>query len=293
MTVLTAVVVSGAARSAADELGDAIETTNRLFRHGSFEAKIPLRSQAKYNVHADGTPVEDKKQARRVGGVGLGVGEIALQSGEQGKMIHLYRRDGKIMVQLGRGWGVFASQNSAFVYIQYDRPIVPADVTPDAIARSIAGIVTLHGAAPGQALDELLAKVDETPTGAPPAAVPPPAPAVSAPEAPAVATVLSASARVDPPVARRGETVRLLLEYEVVAPAGSVTVRETRELSFDGETLPYFPVDGELTREGGQHASSFRQTIPADAAPGEYLFRGEVCVSRECIARTAVLTVAP
>jgi hypothetical protein len=57
--------------------------------------------------------------------------------------------------------------------------------------------------------------------------------------------------------------------------------------------LPFFPVDEERAREAGPQATSFRQAIPADAALGDYLFRGEVRVGRDCISRTAVLTVVP
>ena len=123
-----------------------------------------------------------------------------------------------------------------------------------------------------------------------PAPVSPPKPAAK----PAVATVLSSSASAEPGKLRRGETVRLLLGFEIATGSSqTVAVKESRTLSFAGKPLPNFPIEDSSSRPAGRHETVFEQKIPGSAPYGEYRFRGEVCVAGDFIARTAVLEIVP
>lgn len=277
---------------AADELGDAIRNAKESLKGRSFVAKVPLRSRAKYDVLPDGRPVDDAKQARRLGRPGLGVDEIALNTGETGHWIWLAERGGDILVQLGRASGFIGTSNSALVYIRFDRPLRPSDFDPAAIASALSGIATIQGYEPGASLAKKVEQLDAA--GSPPA----PRPAVVAQEpptrqAPAAPTVLSVRVSAEPARLRRGEDLRLLLEFEVAGATAAVTTRETRELSIGGAPVPGFPVVDELPRASGVHQSSYRQPIPASARSGEYRYRGEVCVQDDCIARSVTVVIDP
>jgi len=65
-----------------------------------------------------------------------------------------------------------------------------------------------------------------------------------------------------------GERVALRAEYEVTAPEGSIEVKETRTIRFEGQ--PVARVERVVSRPPGIAASEYTLTVPLDAAPGWY-----------------------
>ena len=170
--------------------------------------------------------------------------------------------------------------NSDIVHIMYDRKVVADDITPEKIARAVASVAEIKGYEAGKdvaaAFDEVLA------------ATPQPAEAVAAktPRRSDRPTIASLRVWADPEVAQLGNAVELMLEYVVHSPGNKNETVENRLLTFDGATLPTYPVVDYLMRDDGQYTSSYRQPLPTGASPGTYTFKGEVCVANDCISRT-------
>ena len=118
---------------------------------------------------------------------------------------------------------------------------------------------------------------------------PPPEPVVPRDAAPATG-LADLAVRTDPFTVRRGETIRLILEYRLGSPSRVV---ESFELRLRGQALPNFPRTEQLDREGGSHTSAFAQKIPAVASLGSYEFKGEVCAGGDCVSRTVQFEIVP
>ena len=82
-----------------------------------------------------------------------------------------------------------------------------------------------------------------------------------------------------------------MLEYVVETPGNMVETVENRILTFDGTTLPTYPVVDRLMRGDDLFTSSYHQPLPVSARPGTYTFEGEVCVASDCISRTATFRI--
>lgn len=96
-----------------------------------------------------------------------------------------------------------------------------------------------------------------------------------------------------PEQVRRGETVELETAYRVHAPAGPVTVQESRTVTFNGRMLPSYPIVAERVQGDGPHVTFYPQKIPAAAEPGTYRYEGLVCVAEQCISRATSFQVLP
>ncbi len=98
----------------------------------------------------------------------------------------------------------------------------------------------------------------------------------------------SLTVRAEPSKVRKGETVRLIVEYKLDGSiVGPIEAEESRVLRFQQTRLPGYPVVKTFSRELGTIESVYRQKIPVSAASGTYEFKGEVCVNGECISRIA------
>ncbi len=102
----------------------------------------------------------------------------------------------------------------------------------------------------------------------------------------------SLSVRAEPEKVRKGEYVKLIIEYTIAGDSdGVVDARESRHLNFADKSLPGYPVVKTFSREIGISESSYRQRIPSSAKRGTYFFKGEVVINGEMISRNARFTV--
>ncbi len=252
------------------------------FSETTFVAHMPLGRNVQYYVLPDGSPSDKsgKKQGRGPGASTIQLGSgIKVQQGATGAGIYVWALKKEVRVGFNRKRG--AVLNATTVHILYDRETSPEDYDPYKIARAVSGLVEIQGFAPGDALTELLdsaaaeAAAAESATmggrDTSPAAIGP--------------TVTRLTVSVDPALVHRGESVKLILTYEIIG-RDEIAVRETRTLAFGGQTIPTFPVVDALDRAAGEHASGYEQPLPAGASLGQYTFTGEVCVGHDCIRRS-------
>ena len=73
---------------------------------------------------------------------------------------------------------------------------------------------------------------------------------------------------VQRPQVAPGETVKLIVEYQVSAPDATVSVKETRVIRFEGQQVATLERVVSIAR--GKGGSSVALKVPADAAPGFY-----------------------
>jgi hypothetical protein len=94
------------------------------------------------------------------------------------------------------------------------------------------------------------------------------------PQAPGVSTRALAPAlrlsrvAVQRPQVPPGETVKLIAEYQVLAPEATIAVKETRVIRFEGQQVAMLERVVSIAR--GKGGSSVALKVPADAAPGFY-----------------------
>lgn len=124
----------------------------------------------------------------------------------------------------------------------------------------------------------------------------PTSPAVTGPARtePAKPTVPKLNVAAVPNRLRIGDTVQLQLDFQV-SGAGSqpVQVSEERTLYFNGRILPSYPKKSEAQRVSGDYKTATQQVIPNGAQPGDYEFKGEVCVLSGCISSKTTFSVLP
>lgn len=98
-----------------------------------------------------------------------------------------------------------------------------------------------------------------------------------------------------PETIRPAETLKLELDYTLDAGGlEGVQVTETRTLFFRDKTLPGYPKNRTVLRDGGRHTTSFRQKIPSKAPAGTYTYLGEVCIPEAgCVSRKVRFTIVP
>ena len=253
------------------------------FSDVSFVAKMDLRRYVEVYVLPDGSPAPQKakKQGKRPRKTTIQLDDgIKVHQGETGHSLLLYVRESKIIVGLNRKPG--AKVNPAVVNILFDREIEIDDLTPEKIARALTSVVEITGYEPGVDIAAAFDATLET--------------AEAIPEADTLEKVASPELRslvVSTGLARvqAGATVELILEYSIDASVGSVTATETRTLRFGGALIPTFPISENLTRTSGDFTSNYRQPLPTSAQPGEYEFKGEVCVGGDCISRVITFEV--
>jgi hypothetical protein len=70
------------------------------------------------------------------------------------------------------------------------------------------------------------------------------------------------------PKVRQGDFAALIAQYDVVAPSGTIEVKETRVISFNGAVLTQLA--RVVSRNNGPVGSEYRLKIPAEAADGWY-----------------------
>lgn len=103
---------------------------------------------------------------------------------------------------------------------------------------------------------------------------------------PQVSEIQNLSADVEPSLVKQGDTIRLLLNYDLISAGDSPTaITELRDLLHNGQSLPGYPKQrsGQLT--SSHQNSAFRQQIPTKAKPGTYTYKAEVCIETGCISK--------
>lgn len=89
--------------------------------------------------------------------------------------------------------------------------------------------------------------------------------------------------RTDPTSVRRGEMLKLVLDYTINTPdLKMIEITEHRNILFNGKSLPNYPKVKTELRSDGRHTTVFRQKIPSHAKQGIYTYRGEVCMASGC-----------
>ena len=261
----------------------AAKAANETFLTTSYVAKVNIRRYGHHYVLPDGQPAPGKGKKQGRGGEGAIVfnSNLKVPAGEVGESIIVTPRKKEIWVSLNKTRG--KSMNSDTVHILFDRKVVADDITPEKIAHAISSVAEIKGYEAGKdvaaAFDEVLATT------------PQPAEAAVAPRRSERPTIASLRVWADPEVANPGDTVELTLEYVVQTPGNMVETVENRLLTFNGATLPTYPVVDRLMRGDGLFTSSYRQPLPASARPGTYTFEGEVCVASDCISRTVTFRI--
>lgn len=283
LLLLSAVAATGVSAADKSAVKAAAKNTNQVFSDVSFVAKMNLGRYVHHYVLPDGSPAPQKKKKQ---GKGAGKSTIQMDSGvkvhqgETGHSLRIYVKKNEIWVGLNKKAG--ATLNPAMVHILLGREVSPDDLEPDKIARALTSVVEIAGFEPGAdvaaAFDEAIHAAEENPPEVEPLASHGP-------------TVQSLHVSTKASRMHAGETVELLLEYEVDGPSGAVAVTETRTLSFGGVMIPTYPVREDLSREPGHHISNYRQTLPSSAESGVYEYKGEICVGGDCISRTTTFEI--
>jgi hypothetical protein len=261
----------------------ATKAANETFLTTSYVAKMNILRYGHHYVLPDGQPAPGKGKKQGRGGEGAIVfnSNLKVPAGEVGESITVYPRKKEIWIGLNKVRG--KSMNGDIVHIMFDRKVVADDITPEKIARAISSVAEIKGYEAGKdvaaAFDEVLA------------ATPQPTEAAATPRRSEQPTITSLRVWADPEVANPGDAVELTLEYVVQSPGNKVETVETRLLTFEGATLPTYPVVDHLMREGGQFTSNYRQPLPKGAKPGTYSFEGKVCIAKDCISRTATFRI--
>ena len=293
-TGLLLVLCAMPARAGNDELKAAAAAVTEKLAETSFVAKIDLGSMQKFFVLPDGSPSDEKGRKQGSGGwtgstVWMPGGKVKVHAGEVGRTIRVTSnypgKSSKNRFYIHLNKKARQTLNPALVTVLLDRPVTPEDMTADRIALAVSSLATVEGYEPGAAMAAALDRVlDEAPREATPDGVAAPGPGRP--------TVLSLEVRAEPSRVGRGDDVRLVLEYGVGAPEGSVTATETRAISFDGNLMPTYPATDDVTRSAGTHTSVQVQPLPAAAAAGVYTFEGQVCVGGDCIQRSTTFEVS-
>ncbi|MCG8017410.1 MAG: hypothetical protein JAY97_14450 [Candidatus Thiodiazotropha sp. 'RUGA'] len=115
----------------------------------------------------------------------------------------------------------------------------------------------------------------------------------SAPKVASGPVINDLEATASPSPVRHGETLKLILNYSLQSGGSdSVEVTETRNLLYNGKTLPGYPKQRVEHKHSGPQTSIFRQRIPPKANPGTYTYKGEVCIETGCISRLTRFTIS-
>ena len=261
----------------------AVKAANETFLTTSYVAKVNIRRYGHHYVLPDGQPAPKKGKKQGRGGEGAIVfnSNLKVPAGEVGESIYIWLKKKELWVGLNKKRGKV--MNSDIVHIMFDRKVVADDITPEKIARAISSVAEIKGYEAGK---DVAAAFDEVLT-----AVPASTKTISTPQRSLNPTVVSLRVWADPEVAKPGGAVELTLEYVVQTQGNEVETVETRLLTFEGATLPTYPVVDHLMREDGQFTSNYRQPLPKRVKPGTYSFEGEVCIEKDCIRRTATFRI--
>jgi len=265
-------------------LDAACEAATAALDHRGFVAKVALGNMASFVVRPDGSPVagfEQKEGGYKGSTLWAPGGSVLVAAGESGARIVVTRRHrGSQVPKAGRDnpnwfWVHLNRKhrpNSASVAVVHDRPVTPADITPEKIARALSSLVTIRGLEAGAdvaaAFDEVLSEASEAPAQVAPAAT---------------AALVALEVWAEPAALAPGGEVTLYLRYQVAAAAEAT---ETRELRLGESMMPTFPRRESLARAAGSHTSAYRQKLPASAQRGTYRYTGEVCIGDDCIRRS-------
>ena len=280
-----------AAPALSQSLKSAAKSVNAELEGVTITAKLPLKFKAKYHVTGQGDAWgKDSKQGRKTGLTRSG--DMAFQAGDTKKQLWVSpKSSSELLVRMfccgNKGRGLFSTTQHADFIVHLDPPIVPEQLNAQLIATALSGFFEVEGygsqdarAAIENLANELSSDVSQKAVG-------------QVALDPASMTVVNATASTSMAVVRRGDSIDLLLDYVVSAPAGGTArVDEIRTLSFGGALLPGYPNTATLQRAAGRFSSRLPQQIPGAASPGAYEYRGEVCVEGECVSRRATFQVA-
>ena len=288
----------------AKSLGAAKKAARQQIRDWTFVPKVPLGMAGVYQVNPDGTPTDDQQ------------GKVFWLKGTHigaNKRVHTPRTcmdEGKTYRRQGKGtmagmafldFEVHSKEVQLALFtcvrfkIRYGRKVTAADLDPNAIAKALSGYFRIRGPGvtkPGDALKKLESALaaNHSASGT---AVPPATKSRANPFAPSSAGPQVATLQVEalPAAVTHGETVELILRFELAGPPGAIDLVETHTLLFDGHPLPNYPKSRATRRSAGRHESLIPQKIPGAASPGVYKFKAEVCIADDCRSRAVTFEV--
>ncbi|MGE3843371.1 MAG: hypothetical protein AB7I50_17510 [Vicinamibacterales bacterium] len=160
------------------------------------------------------------------------------------------------------------------IEIPFGRRLTAADLTPEALARTLAGVMT----------------IDAFPVRA---QAPAPAPV---PARPAERTLVELIAvEVQPARARPGDELALTIRVRIggLASGRTLEIVEERQLSFNGRPLFSTPRRAVESWGNGLHIMTYRFPLPDGAPDGVYTFTGSIRSPLGADSREALFTVSP
>lgn len=278
LNVASAGKIDGKTRRAA-----AFQTVSQLTEWGMV-ARVPLKDDGEYRIDVNGEPVGNQG---KMYGLNMFNGDMAFRPGDvaRGFTIQFKKDELRLLLYCCRNREADNSSVMAFLHIELGREPTLEDIDPVRLKRTLSTFFEIGGASDEASVANVLGTLEDSAAS--------PSPAAPARETDR-ATVLDLWVEPQPGSARRGETVELVLSYNVAVPAGgSVPVTEERVLSFMDAPLPGYPSRSEKPRTTGPVRTTLSQRIPAGAAIGTYTLQGEVCIGGDCISRRTTLRVTP
>lgn len=159
VSFLTGCASSSGALSAASK--DSFKELQDFMTNRQVTAVLDLHVHGNHYVDFDGKAIDGKNQSARKGSKGLFTKKFALANGETGYIISMGTKgNSEIMVVVSKTKGLKGAWNPSNIYIDYGRPMVPKDHTPEAFAIALSSVLKIEGVKPGGQIENLLKSLD-------------------------------------------------------------------------------------------------------------------------------------
>jgi hypothetical protein len=156
---LTGCVSSSGTPSAASK--DSFKQLQSFMTNRRVTAVLNLHVHGNHFVNSDGDAIAGKNQSARFGSKGLFTKKYALAEGESGYILSMgMMGSSKMVVVVSKSKGIAGAWNPSNIYIEYGRPIVPEDHTPQAFAIALSSVLDIEGVKPTGELEKLLESLD-------------------------------------------------------------------------------------------------------------------------------------
>jgi len=269
--VLISLLTTTSAVAKNSEIRNALQHAQLEFVAKTIKARVELRQHGLYHLQPDAQPWGTKTQGKRAG---LGYYKVTFTPGDAAKSIS-FSRKGNDSIRVMAWCCADAGRSYSEIHIHYGREVRVEDLQPFKLMHALSSLFKIESYDPRAALERSLAMLGQDSVAGSPTFETD------------IPTMLSLTVLAEPRSARHGDTVNLVLRYDVGSPdSRPVTLTETRMLGFDGRELPGYPSTRETSLVRGPQHTSLPQSIPAAAPAGVYELGGEVCVNGDCIART-------
>jgi len=299
--------------NAGSNVKSAIQNAKQEVAAWTLVPKFDLGGRAMYEIYPDGTPLDVqqgkadtnllwtpkdmKTETCLVGGTSYHKGDgpkwrktRSMGGSVRTKVLWFYFKPKKTALEV-------MVQSCVTFKIHYGRPIVATDLEPDALARALGGFFEISGPnlTASSSVAERLAEV----VGTAELETKPSTATTSSRSGQTnlrsdVATIAGVTVEASPDRVRHGESVELILRYDVLGPSDDpVEVSQSWTLLLDGQPLPTYPTERRIARSRGSHEAALQQVIPSNAPAGLYKLKGEVCVLEDCSTRTTTFEILP